>query len=89
MSKILRYFKNEHGFEHDLKEKKKHSEPKIYDANGNLAKRRYIYFSFHKKADGKFKKNSSTQKNLLICKKDHLLIILHQISCYLKLNFND
>jgi hypothetical protein len=56
MSKILRYLKNEHGFEHDfehaLKEKKKYSEPKIYDANGDLAKRWYVYFSFRKKADG-------------------------------------
>ncbi len=56
MSIFLRYLKNEHGFEHDfehtLKEKKKYSEPKIYDANGDLAKRWYVYFSFRKKADG-------------------------------------
>ena len=46
MSIFLRYLKNEHGFEHDfehtLKEKKKYSEPKIYDANGDLAKRWYV-----------------------------------------------
>lgn len=56
MSIFLRYLKNEHGFEHDfehtLKEKKKYSEPKIYDANGDLAKRWYVYFSFRKRADG-------------------------------------
>ena len=61
MSKILRYLKNEHDFEHALKEKKKYSEPKIYDANGDLAKRWYVYFSFRKKADGplEWKKRSN------------------------------
>jgi integrase len=51
MSKILRYLKNEHDFEHDLKEKKKYSEPKIYDADGDLSKRWYVYFSFRKTAE--------------------------------------
>jgi hypothetical protein len=35
-----------------LKEKKKYSEPKIYDADGDLSKRWYVYFSFRKTADG-------------------------------------
>ena len=46
MSNLLRYLQSEHVFEHDfehtLKEKKKYSEPRIYDANGDLAKRWYV-----------------------------------------------
>ena len=51
MSNLLRYLQCEHDFEHDLKEKKKYSEPKIYDADGDLSKRWYVYFSFRKTAD--------------------------------------
>ena len=51
MSNLLRYLQSEHDFEHDLKEKKKYSEPKIYDADGDLSKRWYVYFSFRKTAD--------------------------------------
>ena len=51
MSNLLRYLQCEHDFEHDLKEKKKYSEPKIYDADGDLSKRWYVYFSFRKTTD--------------------------------------
>ena len=34
-----------------MKEKKKYSEPKIYDADGDLSKRWYVYFSFRKTAE--------------------------------------
>ena len=51
MSNLLRYLQSEHDFEHDLKEKKKYSEPQIYDADGDLSKRQYVYFSFRKTAD--------------------------------------
>ncbi|MDN3725257.1 phage integrase N-terminal SAM-like domain-containing protein [Aequorivita sp. SDUM287046] len=36
----------EHDLEHDLKHKKQFSAPKIYNANGNLKKRWYVYYSF-------------------------------------------
>ena len=52
MSNLLRYLHIEHDFEHKVKQKKRYSEPKIYDANGDLAKRWYVYFSFRKKSDG-------------------------------------
>lgn len=56
MSNFLRYLQSEHVFEHDfehvLKKKRKYSEPKIYDANGDVSKRWYIYFSFRKTTDG-------------------------------------
>lgn len=51
MYNLLRYLQCEHDFEHDLKEKKKYSEPKIYDADGDLSKRWYVYFSFRKTAE--------------------------------------
>ena len=51
MSNLLRYLQCEHDFEHTLKEKKKYSEPKIYDADGDLSKRWYVYFSFRKTAE--------------------------------------
>lgn len=37
---------NEHVLEHDLLKKKNFSPPKIYNANGDLSKRWYVYFSF-------------------------------------------
>lgn len=46
MSKILRLIKNEYKKEYDLSYKKAYSNPKIYDANGNLDKRWYVYYSF-------------------------------------------
>ncbi|OUD35097.1 tyrosine-type recombinase/integrase [Flavobacterium sp. FPG59] len=51
MSNLLRYLQSEHDFEHDLKEKKKYSEPKIYNADGDLSKRWYVYFSFRRTVD--------------------------------------
>lgn len=44
MLNLLRYLQSEH----DLKENKKYSEPQIYDADGDLAKRWYVYFSYRK-----------------------------------------
>ncbi|SHI46867.1 tyrosine-type recombinase/integrase [Flavobacterium haoranii] len=52
MSNLLKYLYIEQDFEHDLKNKKRFSEPKIYDANGDLSKRWYVYFSFRKIEDG-------------------------------------
>lgn len=37
---------NEYRNAYVLTAKKNYSEPKIYDANGNIAKRWYVYFSF-------------------------------------------
>ncbi|WP_396144019.1 tyrosine-type recombinase/integrase [Flavobacterium sp.] len=48
MSNLLRYLYTEHDFEHKVIQKKRYSEPKIYDANGDLSKRWYVYFSFRK-----------------------------------------
>ncbi len=37
---------NAYVFAYDLSMKKKYSNPKIYDANGDLSKRWYVYFSY-------------------------------------------
>ncbi|MFL1012090.1 tyrosine-type recombinase/integrase [Flavisericum labens] len=47
---------NEHDLEHESEHKLKFSEPKIYDANGDLTKRWYVYFSFVDPRTGKLKR---------------------------------
>ena len=47
---------NEHDLEHDLSHKPQFSEPKIYDANGDLNKRWYVYFSFQDPKTGRLKR---------------------------------
>ena len=92
MSNFLRYLQCEHVFEHGLKEKKKYSEPKIYDANGDLSKRWYVYFSFRKKADGpleRFPKNIYASQHLE--KRERLLwlkTMQRNLSLLLKDGFN-
>ena len=49
-------FLNEHDLEHDLEHKKKFSTPKIFDANGDLSKRWYVYFSYRNPETGKLKR---------------------------------
>ncbi|CAN1567506.1 XerC Integrase [Flavobacteriaceae bacterium] len=46
MSKIIALLTNEHASAHVLSLKKKYSTPNIYDANGDLSKRWYVYYSF-------------------------------------------
>ncbi|WP_040278311.1 tyrosine-type recombinase/integrase [Psychroserpens damuponensis] len=47
---------NEHDLEHDLAHKKPFSIPKIYDANGDLSKRWYVYFSYLNPKTGKLER---------------------------------
>lgn len=47
---------NEHDLEHDPEHKVLFSEPKIYDADGDLSKRWYVYFSFVDPQTGKLKR---------------------------------
>ena len=92
MSNLLRYLQCEHDFEHDLKEKKKYSEPKIYDADGDLSKRWYVYFSFRKTAESalvRFPNNFYAAQHL--DKKDRLQWlkkIQRNLSILLKDGFN-
>lgn len=47
---------NEHDLEHDLEHNKTFSAPKIFDANGDLSKRWYVYFSYRDPQTGKMKR---------------------------------
>lgn len=46
MSKMSKIIAREYGNAYDFKVKKQYSEPVIYDANGDLKKRWYVYYSF-------------------------------------------
>jgi integrase len=62
MSKLLLLLLNEHGNEHDLNLKKNYSEPKSYNADGDLTKRWYVYYSFRNPDNGQL----TRQKNLYL-----------------------
>jgi len=53
-------YQNEHDLEHTLGHKTQFSTPKIFDANGNLKKRWYVYFSYRHPETGKLVR----QKNI-------------------------
>lgn len=58
MLKFNVHLLNEYANAYVLTAKKNYSEPKIYDANGNLAKRWYVYFSFRNPETGKLEKQT-------------------------------
>ncbi len=60
MQSILEFITFEHRIEHDLEHKKQFSAPKIYNANGDLNKRWYVYYSFRNPDSG----NLTRQKNV-------------------------
>ncbi len=68
---------SEHVLEHDLSNKKLFSVPKIYNANGNLSKRWYVYFSYRNPNTGKLErmKNIYGKTNLYKTKEDRLSIL--------------
>jgi hypothetical protein len=66
--------KIEHDLEHDLTQKKLYSLPKINNANGDLSKRWYVYFSFKNPETGKMKRLSNIygESNKYKTKEDRL-----------------
>lgn len=68
---------NEHVLEHDLPVKKSFSSPKIYNANGDLSKRWYVYFSFLNPQTGKLQrmKNIYGTCNSYKTKEDRLSVL--------------
>lgn len=58
MSKINVLLLDEYANEYVLTAKKNFSQPKIYDANGNLSKRWYVYFSFRNPKTGLLEKQN-------------------------------
>ncbi|TXE16020.1 tyrosine-type recombinase/integrase [Psychroserpens burtonensis] len=67
----------EHDSEHDLAHKKEFSPPKIYNANGDLSKRWYVYFSYRDIETGKLKrqKNIYGSANSFKTKEDRLALL--------------
>ena len=49
-------YESEYDSAYDLNTKKNFSTPKIYDANGDLSKRWYVYFSYRNPKTGKLKR---------------------------------
>jgi len=68
---------SEHVLEHDLSNKNLFSNPKIYNANGNLTKRWYVYFSFRNPSSGKMERmgNIYGKTNKYKTKEDRLAIL--------------
>lgn len=58
MSKILLLLPKEYANAYDLGYKKKYSQPTIYDANGDLKKRWYVYYSFRNPATDKLERQT-------------------------------
>jgi len=74
MSKFKQFLLNEYGNEYDFRMKKQYSEPKIYDANGNLSKRWYVYFSFRNPNTNKLERQKPIYVSLLLkSKKDRMV----------------
>jgi len=70
-------YQNEHVLEHDLLVKKNFSTPKIYNANGDLEKRWYVYFSYRNPQTGKLErmKNIYGKSNNYKTKEDRLSVL--------------
>lgn len=64
MSKLFHKLLNEYANEYDLALKKKYSTPKIYDAEGNLAKRWYVYYSFRNPDNDKLERQPPIYKDV-------------------------
>ena len=78
---------NEHDSEHDLSKKKNYSVPKIYNANGDIKKRWYVYFSYRNPATGKLQrlKNIYGIANKYKTKEDRISVLLVYRKTLLKL----
>jgi len=58
MPKIIDLLSNEYANAYDLEYKSQYSAPKIYDANGDLSKRWYVYYSFRNPATDKLERQT-------------------------------
>ncbi|MEM0576439.1 tyrosine-type recombinase/integrase [Flavobacterium polysaccharolyticum] len=58
MPKIIDLLSNEYANAYDLEYKSQYSAPKIYDANGDLSKRWYVYYSYRNPATDKLERQT-------------------------------
>ncbi|OIQ24105.1 site-specific integrase [Lacinutrix sp. MedPE-SW] len=72
---------------YDLTKKKNFSAPKIYDANGDLSKRWYVYFSFRHPETGKLKRVTPYygNANTFTTKEDRLQVLIQYRKVLLKI----
>lgn len=78
---------------YDLQMKKNYSNPKIYDANGDLSKRWYVYFSYRDPVTGKLKRMTPFygQANKYKTKSDRMFVLViyrNKIKALLKRGYN-
>ncbi|QHI36139.1 Tyrosine recombinase XerC [Kordia antarctica] len=62
MSTFNEILQNEYVIEYNLKAKKDYSQPKVYDANGDLSKRWYVYYSYREPKTDKLKRQPPIYK---------------------------
>ncbi|WP_298366458.1 site-specific integrase [uncultured Lutibacter sp.] len=84
---------NAYDFAYDLSMKKNYSNPKIYDANGDLSKRWYVYFSYRNPKTGKLKRITPFygDANKYKTKSDRMFVLAvykHKIQELLKRGYN-
>lgn len=80
-------------YAYDLSMKKNYSNPKIYDANGDLSKRWYVYFSYRNPETGKLKRVTPFygEANKHKTKSDRMFVLavyMHKINALLKRGYN-
>ncbi|MBI9039819.1 hypothetical protein [Lutibacter sp.] len=90
---IIFEYQNEHVLEHDFQVKKNYSNPKIYDSNGDLSKRWYVYFSYRNPETGKLKRITPFygEANKHKTKSDRMFVLAvykHKIKELLKRGYN-
>ena len=93
MSKIYHLLTKEHENAHVLSYKKKYSVPSIYDANGDLSKRWYVYFSFRNPATDRLERQTHVyagvnQFKTLKERKEAIKILAKAIETILENGFN-
>lgn len=75
MSNKLKALLLEHKSEHDLTTKIKYSKPEIYDANGDLSKRWYVYFSYRNPITGYLERLPNIYVSQKLDKKERLELL--------------
>lgn len=93
MSKIRHLLTKEYANAYDLTYKKQYSLPKIYDANGDLSKRWYVYYSFRNPATDMLERQTPiysgvNQFKILKERKEAIKILAKAIETILENGFN-
>jgi integrase len=93
MPKIIDLLSNEYANAYDLEYKSQYTAPKIYDANGDISKRWYVYYSFRNPATDKLERQTPiyagvNRFNTLRERKHAIKILAKAIENILESGFN-